>query len=618
MTALRVNRGLAPSWHSQLSASVLSAPALLRILSRAPSITSVSLAECALDFYDDAFLTSLISASSRLVRLSLHEARFTAEPQFGIGHQPLDEFFRLAAPRLQELALSHCLGQMMKLPDSIASLSSLRVLRLHSKFLRMLPDGICQLSTLQELCLSCPLLLRLPEAIGRLESLTQLSLSECKGMRHLSESFGDLSSLTSLQIDGSWQVIGFPVRIGALQRMRRLELRNFDNGLPDACKRWTNLEEVTLDSCRNIPYLPAARIESLTALTIRNCRDFNIPRFELIFASHLRHVTIDWASSGVSLESLSHLTSLERLEVAHVQENEPFPVGLFALPSLAFVKLGCVKWMDGGNVVPLWESYRASNIYLTYTSPTVIYNATLPIAAAATIATFPPLGRSLRHLDLSMGEHQRSERRFMSPGICALEWLTHLTISDLHISNLLPIALGRMCSLRSLSLSGRFQFFPPSLALLASSLQSLTLHFTREGGYLNRDDQSCPGFSTLPDGFGSLQQLTQLEISKCASFTHLPSSFPSLPSLQVACFNLCKALHSLPPLMGQMLRLEVLQLWECVALKSLPRSLREARALRHVDVYGSGLLEEGGEMGVFGKGVCVVRGGNGKPERVGP
>ncbi|CAI5998199.1 unnamed protein product [Closterium sp. NIES-65] len=307
-------------------------------------------------------------------------------------------------------------------------------------------------------------------------------------MRHLSESFGDLSSLTSLQIDGSWQVIGFPVRIGALQRMRRLELRNFDNGLPDACKRWTNLEEVTLDSCRNIPYLPAARIESLTALTIRNCRDFNIPRFELIFASHLRHVTIDWASSGVSLESLSHLTSLERLEVAHVQENELFPLGLFALPSLAFVKLGCVKWMDGGNVVPLWESYRASNIYLTYTSPTVIYNATLPIAAAATIAPYPPLGHSLRHLDLSMGEHQRSERRVMSPGI----------------------SLGRMRSLRSLSLSGRFQFFPPSLALLASSLQSLTLHFTREGGYFNRDDQSCP---VLPASVADLTSLTYLDLT---------------------------------------------------------------------------------------------------------
>ncbi|CAI5502483.1 unnamed protein product [Closterium sp. Naga37s-1] len=296
-------------------------------------------------------------------------------------------------------------------------------------------------------------------------------------MRHLPESFGDLSSLTSLRIDGSWQVPGFPLRIGALQNIRRLELRNFDNGLPDACKGWTKLEEVTLDSCRNIRNLPPSRIEFLTALTIRHCFDLKLPRFDLIFASHLHHVTIDSLDSNESLEALSHLTSLERLEVAYTVDNDPFPVGLFSLPSLTFVKLGCVRWMEGRNVMPLWDPFRPTHVLLSdqARSPSAIYKEAVEVAAAETNTTYPPLGSALRHLDISVDKLERSERRFISAAMCSFEWLTHLTISKLHRSTLLPIALGQLRNLRSLSLSGRFEFVPPSLSLLASSLQSLTL-----------------------------------------------------------------------------------------------------------------------------------------------
>ncbi|CAI7817232.1 unnamed protein product [Closterium sp. NIES-54] len=332
------------------------------------------------------------------------------------------------------------------------------------------------------------------------------------------------------------------------------------------------------------------------------------PQFDLIFASQLRHVTIESLTSGVSLESLSHLTSLEQLDVKYGTGS--FPVGLFALPSLTFVKLGYVKWMEGGDTHWDWDFERDGYIY-----PAAEKAAA---AIAARDVRYPPLG---------------------------------------HNCTLLPASLDRLHNLRSLSLSGRFKYFPPSLAFLASTLESLTLYFSRKScrGYydlislpvnfgtlislknlsiegwdkfhhlpdsfsalaslVHLTVTDCQTFSTLPDGFGSLPRLTQLEISRCDSFTHLPFSFTSLPLLRVACFSLCKQLHSLPPHMGQMLRLEVLQLRECVALKSLPNSPEGAEALRSVDVCGSGLDQEGGEVKVCGRRVHVVRRTSGKAEK---
>ncbi|CAI7781289.1 unnamed protein product [Closterium sp. NIES-53] len=184
--------------------------------------------------------------------------------------------------------------------------------------------------------------------------------------------------------------------MGALQNMRRQELRKFDGELPDSCLGWTKLEEVTLESCRNLRRFPASRIETLTNLTMRCCPLH--PQFDLIFASQLRHVTIESLTSGVSLESLSHLTSLEQLDVKYGTGS--FPVGLFALPSLTFVKLGYVKWMEGGDTHWDWDFERDGYIY-----PAAEKAAA---AIAARDVRYPPLGRSLRHLDISIDEGERT------------------------------------------------------------------------------------------------------------------------------------------------------------------------------------------------------------------
>ncbi|CAI5506041.1 unnamed protein product [Closterium sp. Naga37s-1] len=808
-----------------LSAPAISAPALLRTLALAPSVTALSLEANAVDFYDDEFLSRLLSARPQLARLSIAAPRFTGTPHFRIGTKAVENFFRLASSRLQELSLRECFGHTTKLPASVASLSSLRVFRLCSKVLRSLSGEIFRLSALQELYLNCPLLQQLPETFGRVTRLEHLSFTDCKDMRRLPDSLGDLSSLTSLHIDGSWHVDRFPPRVGALQQMRRLELRNFTGALPDACEEWAKLEQT----------LPP-----------------NLP-----FASALHHLTINYLNFEVSLGPLSDLVSLERLEVSSVDREESFPAALFALPSLAYVKAGYVWWVEADEVVAMEESRELTALPRELTAlPNADRHVALnhPAGAAAAAgsaddtADQSALGPSLKHFSICMGTAGPGRRGGrLSARVCSLLSLTHLSIDCLSSSALLPSNLGHLSNLRSLSLRGTWLCLPHSLSRLAPCLHSLKLHYSGDrsgdsfqcslpsfltdltslthlylrnmhapsspppsfaplrarmeqdscfpghmslpedlgqlaalewlelrgcclrdslprsfcdvtslrrlfigskslkhlptaisklsrleeltihwchsleslpsgfgslgalkklnirgvskdylpdtlGGLSSLEEVSlalcshsfslprsfchlprlltltltscddlttlpanfgslcslqrlsvvsckkfhhlpdsfsglpsltllsisnCPDFSSLPETFGSLPRLTRLIVVECDSFTHLPGSFSSLSALRVACFSLCKQLHSLPPTLGLLPRLEVLQLRECVALKSLPESLREVRALRHVDVYGSGVSEEGVEVRVCGKQVHVVRGGMGLPKHVG-
>ncbi|CAI7884704.1 unnamed protein product [Closterium sp. NIES-53] len=865
MTTLRVHGGFKSHSETELrnteprpmtlSAPAISAPALLRTLALAPRVTALSLEANAVDFYDDEFLSRLLSTRPQLARLSIAHPRFTGSPHFRIGTKAVDNFFRLASSRLQELSLRECFGHTTKLPASVASLSSLRVFRLCSKVLRSLSGEIFRLSALQELYLNCPLLQQLPETFGRLTRLEHLSFTNCKEMRRLPDSLGDLSALTSLHIDGSWHVDRFPPRVGALQQMRRLELRNFNGPLPAACEEWAKLEQVTLDSCADLRTFQLASVHSLTHLTISACWDLQSLPPNLPFATALRHLTINYLNFEVSLEPLSELVSLEGLEVSSVDREESFPTALFALPSLAYVKAGYVWWVVEADEVVAVEESRELTALPDADGHVALNNPAGAAAAAGSggdTADQSALGPTLKHLSICMGTAGPGRRGVrLSARLCSLLSLTHLSIDCLSSSSLLPSDLGHLTNLRSLSLRGTSLCLPRSLSRLAPRLHSLKLHYSGDrsgdsfqcslpsfltdltslthlylrnmhapsspppsfaplralrtlrmeqdscfpghvslpedlgqlaalewlelrgcclrdslprsfcdlaslrrlfigskslkhlptaisklsrlgeltihwchsletlpsgfgslgalkklnirgvskdylpdtlGGLSSLEEVSlalcshsfslppsfcllprlltltltscddlttlpanfgslcslqrlsvdsckkfhhlpdsfsglpsltllsisnCPEFSSLPETFGSLPRLTRLIIVECDSFTHLPGSFSSLSALREACFSLCKQLHSLPPTLGLLPRLEVLQLRQCVALKSLPESLREARALRHVDVYGSGVSEEGVEVRVCGKQVHVVRGRMGLPKHVG-
>ncbi|CAI5496004.1 unnamed protein product [Closterium sp. Naga37s-1] len=565
---------------SPLPVPTLSAPALLRTLSRAPSVTSLTLGDGAVDFYDHDFLTSLLAACPKLTCLSLGEPRFTAAPPpFTISLASLDSFFRAAAPQLQELALLLPI-EAPKLPDSITSLSSLRVLRLRSIKIQHLPDGLCHLPALQELQFSCSMLWTVPEDFGQLKALTHLSIVDSmNSARSLPDSLGDLSSLTSLCITFSCGRL--PDSITALQQLRRLELRRYDScDWPDGCEAWTRLEEVSLEKC-SVRSFPPAWLKTLKRLTVRSCDNLkSLPIDDVVRDSPLRHLTFEGRLYPLPLHPLSQLTSLQRLKVSVIDlfrrfttGDEAFPVGLFALPSLAHVSVDRVAWVEQGNApkgVTIEGSF--SSLPDTLGGLTSLQEAFLK---SPVLASLPP-------------------------SFCLLSHLHTLTITSSNCLVTLPADFGSLGALQRLSIHScsRVHSLPDSFSSLASLVH---LAIT-----------NCPKLSTLPHGFGSLSRLARLTITYCDSFTHLPASFPCLPSLRVASFSCCPRLQSLPAGMGLLPRLEVLHLRGCASLTNLPQSLRQARALRHVDVTDSGVAEEGGREDWCGTGVYIEWGRPGR------
>ncbi|CAI5528859.1 unnamed protein product [Closterium sp. Naga37s-1] len=374
----------------------LSTPALLRTLSRAPSVTSLTLGDGAVDFYDDSFLTSLLAASPKLTCLTLGEPRFTdAPPPFTISFASLNSFFRAAAPQLQELALL-LPYEARKHLDSISSLSSLRVLRLHSNTIQQLPDGLCHLPALQELQFSCSMLWDVPEDFGQLKALTRLSIVDSQNGAHsLPDSLGDLSSLTSLCI--AFPCGRLPSSVTALHQLRRLQLRRYDSDFPDGCEAWTRLEEVSLEKC-SVRSFPPAWLKTLKRLTVRSCQNMEaLPLDAVVRGSPLRHLTFEGGLHPLPLHPLSQLSSLQRLKVS-VQDlfwrfttgDEDFPMGLLALPSLSHVSVDRVAWVEQGNAP---KGSLLAYLPLALASETAA--AADASAAAAAAAAAPPAAAAL-------------------------------------------------------------------------------------------------------------------------------------------------------------------------------------------------------------------------------
>ncbi|CAI5464015.1 unnamed protein product [Closterium sp. Yama58-4] len=199
--------------------SILDAGELLRGLSRLPNVTSLTLDNESVDFLDDEFLTALPSACPQLSRLRLDEPqKYTDVPHRRISLKGLRRFL-LGIPRLEELTLNSSLLYMNTFPSSLASLSSLRVLKIHEG-LRNLLDEFGALGALEELRISCSVLRSLPASVTQLTRLSRLCVTETYWMEQFPAQLGALSGLTALELHGSDRLAAIPESIGALKELR--------------------------------------------------------------------------------------------------------------------------------------------------------------------------------------------------------------------------------------------------------------------------------------------------------------------------------------------------------------------------------------------------------------
>jgi len=152
--------------------------------------------------------------------------------------------------------------EIKKVPESIGSLTNLRVLRLGIKYslysnqFNELPDSITNLRNLSVFIIHDSKIKRLPENFSEMTSLVSLSLTDCR-FEYFPAQLLDLKNLKKLSI-GFNQIIELPDEIHKLQRLERLNISDLPiYSIPDGLGRLTKLKTLILRNT-HINKLPAS------------------------------------------------------------------------------------------------------------------------------------------------------------------------------------------------------------------------------------------------------------------------------------------------------------------------------------------------------------------------
>jgi len=183
--------------------------------------------------------------------------------------------------KLETLSASNC-SSLSLLPHPFECLTSLSVLSVDDSKITKLPDGI-----------------------GELVKLRRLSLRNCRCIRELPESIGQLgSSLEELDISGTG-VSQLPDSFGNLQGLRVLKMDYcFIREFPNFIGRLLKLEEIHASSCRSLKGEIPGDIGKLI---------------------HLRILRLQYSGICSLPSEVKHLSKLETLDLLHCDRLDELP-----------------------------------------------------------------------------------------------------------------------------------------------------------------------------------------------------------------------------------------------------------------------------------------------------
>uniref|UniRef100_J3N6T3 NB-ARC domain-containing protein n=1 Tax=Oryza brachyantha TaxID=4533 RepID=J3N6T3_ORYBR len=142
--------------------------------------------------------------------------------------------------------------------ETIQALSSLQSLRLDNYRWKVvkLPDWLGHLTSLKELEICCYEVEASLESIKHLTSLKKLSLSDCEAMTTLPHSMEDLTSLEELTIVSCPDLIDFPEGMGRLTSLNKLEIRHCESikSLPNGIENLTRLAYIRIIGCPELQH----------------------------------------------------------------------------------------------------------------------------------------------------------------------------------------------------------------------------------------------------------------------------------------------------------------------------------------------------------------------------
>jgi Leucine-rich repeat (LRR) protein len=203
-----------------------------------------------------------------------------------------------------ELKLPNITAENYSVPNYIGNFPSLTFLKLAGQ-----STGACTL----------------PASIGNLHTLKDLRL-QIWHMENLPESFGDLGSLTYLNLSNERGLTALPASIGHLQGLKKIEITNAEDLelLPESLCTLTALKMLNIHNARRLLELPASigDLQSLEAFLLASVAVTTLPQSIGSLAALKEFRLVTCSQLQTLPDSLLHLTGLRSLRIEHCEQLE--------------------------------------------------------------------------------------------------------------------------------------------------------------------------------------------------------------------------------------------------------------------------------------------------------
>ncbi|CAI5522250.1 unnamed protein product [Closterium sp. Naga37s-1] len=245
------------------------------------------------------------------------------------------------------------------LPESVGSLSALQSLRIRAAYARALPPTLSRLRSLTSLKVDgCFDLWELPDGLGQLKNLRYLELAKLDSLESLPDSIGLLSSLETLHLRGL-SVSSLPDSSDHLSSLKRLFLSHLAHlrSLPDSIGELPSLQELTVKFCARLTALPPSlsALSSLTALTVQHCKSLASLPEDIGDVPRLASLVLDQLPALAAIpDSLALLSSLTHLHAANCVGADGAASERSRLRSARFVRAAAAEADAAHNCCLFW------------------------------------------------------------------------------------------------------------------------------------------------------------------------------------------------------------------------------------------------------------------------
>ncbi|XP_059077272.1 uncharacterized protein LOC131042691 [Cryptomeria japonica] len=188
----------------------------------------------------------------------------------------------------------------------------------------------------------CSNLQYIPEDFGELESLTYLDMSGCSNLQLVSNDFGLHRNIRICQKRAC-----FPSSFGKLSCLEELNISLCKrlSRLPDGFGQLKSLMYLHMSGCSNLRYIPDdfGKLESLTHLDMSGCSNLELVSNDFGLPSHLEKLNISKCQRLACLpSSFGKLSCLEDLNISFCERLSRLPDEFGQLKSLTYLNMsGC-------------------------------------------------------------------------------------------------------------------------------------------------------------------------------------------------------------------------------------------------------------------------------------